>query len=277
MIQIGQTAILAIIELSPYGAFLEGENLGKILLPNRYTTPEMIPGKEIEVFIYLDSEDRLVATTEMPLARVGDFAYLKTTAVTNVGAFLNWGLSKDLLVPFREQKQKLEEGQSSMVYVYLDDATKRIVASAKIDKFLDNVSPKYQPGEEVNLIIADKTELGYKAIINQAHSGLLYQNETNVQLQTGQKTTGYIKRIREDEKIDLSLAPLGQAAILDISEKLITKLEQNNNFLPLTDQSTPEEIRQNMGVSKKAFKKAAGALYKQKIITLEKSGIRKIK
>ncbi|PWD99111.1 CvfB family protein [Marinilabilia rubra] len=277
MIQIGQYNKLKVSELSQFGAFLDGGNLGNILLPNRYTEDDLKPGMEIRVFIYLDSEDRLVATTEKPIARVGDFAFLKVSAVTNVGAFLDWGLAKELLVPFREQRVRMQEGEKHLVYIYLDDATKRIVASAKIDKFLDNTSPKYEPGDKVELIISGETEIGFKAIINQTHSGLLYRNETNEQLKTGAHIPGYIKRIREDDKIDLSLSPLGMQAIQDNSSLLLSRLDQNNGLLPLTDQSSPEEIKLLLGISKKAFKKAVGTLYKQGKITLEKDGIQKVK
>ncbi|WP_010665408.1 CvfB family protein [Marinilabilia salmonicolor] len=274
MIQIGHYNKLKVAEMSQFGAFLDGENLGNILLPNRYVTSDLKPGEEIEVFIYLDSEDRLVATTDHPLVTVGQFGYLKVNDISNYGAFLDWGLPKDLLVPFREQKVRMVEGNSYLIYVYLDDETKRIVASAKIEKFLDNISHDYQPGDKVDLIIAGATELGYKAIINQTHLGLIYKNQTHESPETGKKMPGYIVRIREDEKIDLSLSPIGAGGIDDNVEQLWEKLTQNNGFLPLTDGSSPEEIRLVLKMSKKAFKKAIGSLYKQKKIVLEKDGIR---
>ncbi|WP_291862654.1 S1-like domain-containing RNA-binding protein [Marinilabilia sp.] len=274
MIQIGQYNKLQVAEMSQFGAFLDGGNLGNILLPNRYVTPELKPGQEIEVFIYLDSEDRLVAITDHPLVTVGQFAYLQVNDVTNVGAFLDWGLPKDLLVPFREQKLKMAEGNNYLVYVYLDDETNRIVASAKIEKFLDNVSPQYQPGEKVDLIIAGVTDLGYKAIINQTHSGLIYKNQTDQSPETGQQMPGYIIRIREDEKIDLSLTPVGTGAITDNVELLWKNMELSDGFLPLTDNSSPDEIKGLLQMSKKAFKKAVGSLYKQGKILIEQDGIR---
>lgn len=276
MTEIGQNNQLKVVEASQFGAFLDGDNLGSILLPNRYVPENLKPGDTIDVFIYLDSEDRLVATTETPKARVGDFAFLNVSAVTNIGAFLDWGLQKDLLVPFREQKLKMEEGRSYLVYIYLDDNTKRIVASAKVEKFLDNVSPAYQPGEKVDLLIIGPTDLGFKAIVNLKHTGLIYKNEIYVDLTTGQQTVGYIKKIRSDDKIDLSLDPLGYEAIGDISDQILKKIEQNENFLPLTDHSSPDEIRSTLSISKKAFKKAIGALYKQGKIKIEEKGIRKI-
>ena len=171
----------------------------------------------------------------------------------------------------------MQEGEKHVVYVFLDDATKRIVASAKIEKFLDNISPKYEPGEKVNLMIAGETEMGYKAIINQTHSGLIYKNETTETLKAGEIRVGYIKRIREDEKIDLSLSPLGIQAMQDNSELLLSRLDQNNGFLPLTDYSKPEDIKLMLGISKKAFKKAVGILYKQGKISIEKDGIQKLR
>jgi hypothetical protein len=276
MTQIGKINRLPVLEISQFGAFLDGENLGKILLPKRYVSGELKIGDEINVFIYLDSDDRLVATTERPKVMINQFAWLRVASITNVGAFLDWGLPKDLLVPFREQKQKMQEGKSYLVYVYLDDATKRIVASAKIEKFLDNVSPNYKPGEKVELLIIGPTDLGYKAIINHAHTGLIYNNEIQSPLKAGQRTTGYIKRIREDEKTDLSLDALGLNAVEDNSQKLLTEMAQNNGFLPLTDKSKAEEIRLTLGISKKAFKKAVGMLYKKRKIIMEEDGIRLI-
>lgn len=276
MPQIGQTSILTVTETSQFGVYLDGDTLGKILLPNRYVPEDLNPGDTIKVFIHLDSEDRLVATTEIPKAKVGEFAFLQVSAISGFGAFLDWGLSKDLLVPFREQKQKMEEGRSYLVYIYLDDATKRIVASAKIEKFLDNVSPRFSPGEKVDLMIIGSTDLGYKAIINNTHTGLLYKNETKAALNPGEQTQGYINRIREDEKIDLAFEPVGYGAIDDISKQLLTHIRQNNGFLPLTDNSDPEKIREQLGISKKAFKKAVGSLYKQGKIILENEGIRLI-
>ncbi len=274
MIEIGQTSKLTVVEMSQFGAFLDGDNLGNILLPNRYVTEGLKPGDEVEVFIYLDSEDRLVATTERPFAKVGQFAFLKAVAETPVGAFLDWGLPKNLLVPFREQKIKIKEGQSYLVYVYLDDATKRVVASSKIEKFTGNVSPDYQPGDEVELIIAAKTDLGYKAIINHRHMGMIYSNEIFSPIHMGQQTVGYIKQVREDEKIDLSLQPLGYEAIDSVAHKILETLRLSNGFLPLTDASSPQAIALTLGISKKVFKKAVGALYRQRLITIEADGLR---
>ena len=277
MPQIGQINTLTIVDSSPHGFYLDGGTLGNILLPARYTPESKKTGDQIKVFIYLDSEDRLVATTETPFAKVGDFAFLRASAITQIGAFLDWGLSKDLFVPFREQKQKMKEGYRYLVYVYLDDATKRIAASAKIEKFLDNVSPRFNPGEKVDLTIIEATDIGYKAIINNTHTGLIYKNQTKRTYEPGELTSGYIIRIREDEKIDLSTEPIGYQAIDGITGQIVEHLKTNRGFLPLTDQSSPEEIQLILGVSKKAFKKAIGALYKQAIIRLEDDGIQLLK
>ncbi|MFW5753208.1 MAG: S1 RNA-binding domain-containing protein [Marinilabiliaceae bacterium] len=273
MPQIGQINTLTIKDSSPHGFYLDGGTLGNILLPARYTPESKKTGDQIKVFIYLDSEDRLVATTETPFAKVGEFALLRASAITQIGAFLDWGLSKDLFVPFREQKQKMKEGQRYLVYVYLDDATKRIAASAKIEKFLDNVSPHFKPGEKVDLTFIEATDIGYKAIINNTHTGLIYKNQASRIYEPGEHASGYIIRIRDDEKIDLSPEPVGYQAIDGISAQLLEKLNTNRGFLPLTDQSSPEEIQLMLGISKKAFKKAIGALYKQGKIRLENDGI----
>ncbi|MGM0375513.1 MAG: CvfB family protein [Bacteroidota bacterium] len=273
MPQIGQVNTLTIKDSSPHGFYLDGEALGNILLPNRYTPEAKKTGDQIKVFIYLDSEDRLVATTETPLAKVGEFAFLRASAINKVGAFLDWGLPKDLFVPFREQKQKMKEGNRYLVYVYLDDATKRIVASAKIEKFLDNVSPAFKPGEKVDLVIIEATDIGYKAIINNTHTGLIYKTQASRPFEPGEHTAGYIIRIRSDEKIDLSPEPVGYQAIDGISGQLLEKIKANRGFLPLTDQSSPKEVQLMLGISKKTFKKAIGALYKQGKIRLENDGI----
>lgn len=276
MVEIGQYNQLKVSEMSQFGAFLDGGNLGDILLPNRYVSATLKPGDEIEVFIYLDSEDRLVATTQAPFAKVGEFAFLEVAALTPVGAFLDWGLPKNLLVPFREQKGRMIQGKKYLVYLYLDDATKRIVASTKIDKFTNNTSPDYETGQQVSLIIAGETDMGYRAVINHKHIGLLYKNEVFTQLKAGSQTTGYIKKVRTDDKIDLALQKPGYEAIDELAQKVLTHIRQNGGLLPLSDSSSPEEISTILGVSKKAFKKATGALYRQHLITIEPEGLREI-
>jgi len=277
MAQIGKTNRLVVLRKVSIGVYLDGDTLGDLLVPNRYVPEGIKEGDELDVFIYLDSEDRLIATTETPHAIVGDFALLKVVATTGVGAFLDWGLMKDLLVPFSEQQQKMVSGNQYLVHVYLDDNTKRIVATAKIEKFLDNIPPEYNPGDEVQLMIAGKTDLGYKAIINNLHTGILYSNQVFKPLTVGQKMKGYIQKVRDDEKIDLLLEKPGFEKIDDISESILEKLRANKGFLKVTDKSEPEEIAKIFGLSKKNFKKAIGTLYKKRLIELKEDGIKLVK
>jgi predicted RNA-binding protein (virulence factor B family) len=275
-VEIGKVNKLKVLREVSIGVYLDGDTIGDVLLPKRYVPEGTKEGDEVEVFIHLDSEDRLIATTERPLAQVGEFAWLKVVSVSKFGAFLDWGLMKDLLVPFREQKEKMEKDRYYAVYVYFDDETGRIVASAKVDRFLDNVSPDYNPGDEVQLFIVGRTELGYKAVINGLHSGLLYYNQVFKPLQLGQHTKGYIARIREDEKIDLLLERPGYEKVDELSQKLLDALQKAGGFLPLTDKSVPADIEQRLGMSKKTFKKAIGALYKQRLIELLPDGIKQL-
>ncbi|MDG5798975.1 S1-like domain-containing RNA-binding protein [Marinilabiliaceae bacterium ANBcel2] len=272
-VEIGRNNSLSVLRETSVGLFLDGDTLGDILLPNRYVTEEMVVGEEVDVFVYLDSEDRLVATTEKPYAQTGEFAFLEVIAVSRFGAFLDWGLMKDLLVPFREQAEKMERGRSYLVYLYLDDESKRIVASSKISRYLDNVSPPYSIGEKVDLIIAGKTELGYKAVINNSHSGILYFNQVFKELKIGDRLPGYINKIREDDKIDLLLEKPGYEKIDYISELILEKLNSSDGFLPLNDKSSPEEIQSILSISKKNFKKSLGALYKRRIVEIKENGI----
>lgn len=257
-----------------FGIYLDGGDLGEILMPKRYVPEGTLPDDTIDAFIYLDSEDRLLATTETPLAMVEEFALLKVVSVTPVGAFLDWGLPKDLFVPFREQRQEMEEGRKYLVYVYLDTNSKRIAASSKIENYLDNIPVDYDENEEVDLIIVNETDLGFNAIIDNSHLGILYKNEVFQKLNPGDKTKGYIKKIRTDGKIDLRLDKMGYEKISEFVDKIITELQKNKGFLPLTDKSSPEEIYQTFKISKKNFKSAIGALYKKRFIALEENGIR---
>jgi uncharacterized protein len=275
--ELGKFNKLRVVKELDFGIYLDGKEHGEILMPRRYVPENCKPDDIIEAFIYLDSEDRIIATTEKPLVTVNEFALLQVTSVNSVGAFLNWGLLKDLLVPFREQKQTMEEGKSYIVYVYVDPHSKRIVASAKLDKFLDNLPPEYEIGQEVDLFICNQTEIGYKTIVNNAHWGMLYKNEVFTQLNRGQKITGYIQKIREDEKIDVSLQKPGYEKIDDISQMIINKLKEHNGFMAVTDKSPTETIYNLFGISKKNYKKAVGALYKAKRISIEDKGIRLIK
>jgi uncharacterized protein len=274
MAEIGKQNTLRIDRELDFGVYLDGEELGDILLPRRYVPEDCKVDDLIDVFVYFDSEDRIIATTEKPTITIGEFGMLKVLAVNEIGAFLEWGLLKDLLVPFSEQKQKMEVGKSYLVYAYIDHVTNRIVASAKIDKFLDNIPADYTVGQAVDLIIENQTDFGYKAIINNSHWGVLYNNEVFQSLEKGQHIAGFIKKIRDDDKIDLCLDKPGFEKVDILSEKIINVLKENNGFIALSDKSPAELIYDMFGVSKKTFKKAIGALYKQRLIIIENEGIR---
>jgi uncharacterized protein len=274
MAQIGKINSLRVVKLVSIGCYLDGGEHGEILLPRRYVPMNTQPEDVIDVFIYLDSEDRIIATTEEPNLKLGDFALLKAVSVTSSGAFLDWGLTKDIFVPFREQKQKMEVGKWYIVCLYIDHETERLAASAKVEKFLDNTPPDYQPGQEVDLLVYSQTDLGYSAIINNAHWGVLYKNEVFTHLKPGKKLKGYIKKVREDEKIDVVLQKPGYGKIDSISQAILDKIENNNGILKLSDKSNPEEIYSLLGISKKVFKKAVGTLYKERLITIEENCIK---
>ncbi|MDR1936962.1 MAG: GntR family transcriptional regulator [Tannerellaceae bacterium] len=274
MLEIGKYNTLKIVKDLDFGVYLDGGGGLEILLPARYVPRNVKPGDEVEVFIYHDNEGRLIATTARPLATVGEFRFMEVKSVNQTGAFLNWGIMKDLLVPFREQKMPMQEGRWYLVYVHLDHVTGRIVASARIDKYLDNVAPAYARGEEVNLLVADETEIGYKVIINNLHWGLVYLNEIFRSLEKGELLKGYIKGVREDEKIDVSLTPLGYRKVEGVAAVVLDSLKAQGGFLPVHDKSAPEEIYALFACSKKAFKQAVGALYKEGLITIEENGIR---
>ena len=277
MTDIGRFNQLRVKKKVKPGLYLDGNELGEILLPARYGKPSYQIGDKITVFVYRDSEDRLVATTEKPYAVVGEVAFLKAVMVNKFGAFLNWGLPKDLLVPFREQKQKMVKGHSYAVFVHLDPKSDRIIASSKFGKFLNKMPAKYKSGEKVELLIYQETELGYKAIINSSHWGLLYKQDVYRRLRLGQKIAGYISKVREDGKIDLSLQKPGYEKVDELSQKILKILRERGGFLALTDNSAPKIIYSLFGVSKKTFKKAVGALYKQRKIMINSDGIGLVK
>lgn len=273
MLEVGKYNTLKIVKDLDFGVYLDGGNGKEILLPARYVPKNVKPGDEVEVFIYHDNEGRLIATTARPLATVGEFKFMEVKSVNNTGAFLEWGLMKDLLVPFKEQKMPMREGRWYLVYVHLDHITGRIVASARIDKYLDNVMPEYTFNQEVNLLVADETEIGYKVIINNLHWGLVYYNEVFRRLEKGDEIKGYIKEVREDEKIDVSLVPLGYQKIEGLAGTILESLKSQGGFIAVHDKSAPEVIQSLFQCSKKSFKQAIGALYKQHLITLENGGI----
>ena len=255
------------------GYYLIDDEEHEVLLPNKYVPTGMKPGDEISVFIFKDSEDRLTATTIKPFIMLNEFAVLEVVDVNPVGAFLDWGLEKDLLVPYSEQASKMMEGKSYPVYLYLDDKTQRLVASAKTNKFLENDDIEVAEGEEVELLICNSTDIGINVIINNIHSGLLYDNELFQAVTPGERITGYIKNIRPDNKIDVSLQKQGYVNVEPNANKILQKLKDNNGFLNLTDKSDPVIILAKLEMSKKTFKKAIGSLYKQKLIRLEKDGV----
>lgn len=276
MIEIGKYQTLKILRDTSIGIYLGDEDGEEVLLPNKYCPEESNIGDELHVFVYLDYAERKIATNLEPRILLHEFAYLQVAATSDVGAFLDWGLEKDLFVPFREQQQRMVEGEWYVVYLDLDQTSQRLYASSKIDKFLKNVDLPYKEGEEVSLLIAKKSELGYTVIINQQHQGIVYDNEVFSNINIGDETQGYIKTIRPDQKIDVSLSPIGYRQFNDVNSQLIYDyLIQNNGFLPLTDKSSPVEIYAIFGISKKAFKKAVGSLYKERKITIEADGIKK--
>lgn len=276
-LQIGRTCQLKVNRQVEFGFYLDGgEQYGEVLLPNGEIRPDIDVhiGQPLEVFLYLDTQERIVATTHMPLAQVGDFAYLEVAWVNNFGAFLHWGPLKDLFVPFREQKMKMMKGHSYIVHVHLDPETYRIMASAKVEHFLSQDFPPYRTGDQVELLIWQKTDLGLKAIVDGRYGGLLYDTQMFRTLRTGDRVKGYISQVRPDGKLDLSLQCPGQRGVEDFSAQLLRHLQMNSGQTPLGDKSPAEEIYALFGVSKKVFKKAVGDLYRQRLIEISDTGIR---
>ena len=272
-VSLGRFNRLTIVRRTDHGLYLSG-GPEDILLPNRYVPDGAEIGDEIDVFVYLDNEERLTATTETPKAQVGDFAWLQVAWVNNFGAFLDWGLMKDLFVPFREQKMKMQKGKSYLVHLHIDPETYRIMASAKVERYLCTDFPPYHGGDEVDILVWQKTDLGFKAIVDNRFSGMLFDAEIFRQLHSGDRLKAYVKQVRPDGKIDLSLQKKGQKAVHDFSDTLLEHLQNNGGFTPLGDKSPAEEIYALFGVSKKVFKKAVGDLYKQHLITIEPEGLR---
>jgi predicted RNA-binding protein (virulence factor B family) len=267
--KIGEYNELRINRMVDFGAYLIDEDTHEVLLPKRYLTPEMKLGDAIKVFVYNDSENRPVATTEVPRAVVGDFALMRVKAVNKVGAFLDWGLTaKDLLVPFSEQRVDMQAGRSYIVRVYLDEASQRIVASAKLAKFLNHSEPDYYHREKVEVLVVQRSDLGYRVIVNNAHWGQIYQNETYQDVNVGDRFTAFVKQVRDDGKVDVTLAKIEKMRVDDLSDRILQYLEAHGGEMTLTDKSSPDEINNVFQCSKKDFKKALGLLYKQQKITL---------
>ncbi len=276
MIKIGQVNKLQVIKEVDFGYYLdsEDEDWDEILMPFSSAPKSVELYEWLNVFIYFDSEDRIIATIHKPFALIGDFALLRVASIEKIGAFLDWGLQKDLFVPFGEQKTRMKPDRSYVVRVFLHEASGRIAASSRLEKFLDDGPGDYEFGQEVDLIITRETDLGYKAIINKSHWGFLYHNEIFQKLKVGQKLKGYIQKRREDGKIDLSLTAMGYEKVDPIAQAILALLEKKGGFLPITSKTSPEKIYETFGVSKKNYKKALGALYKKRLVNVDADGIR---
>lgn len=277
MVQIGKMNRLSVKGTQAYGIHLDGGEYGDILLRGTHVTQNnqaLDKDNKIEVFVYVDKEQRLLATIQKPYATAGEFAYLRVKTSTAAGAFLDWGIENDLFVPKSEQQDNMREGKSYVVFIFLNEQNNRITASSKLDKFLDLQPPEYEEGEKVDLIIYAKTDLGYNAVVNGSHSGMIYENEVFQKLVIGQRLQGYIKKIREDLKIDLRLQQSGYRQVDEVSETILNIIKDCGGMVAVTDKSPPEDIYNLFGVSKKVFKKAVGSLYKKRLIIIDVDGIR---
>ena len=276
VIRLGKRNRLTVLRAVDFGLYLDAGEVGDVLLPQRYVPEGAKEGDVLDVFLYLDGEERLVATTEQPLVEVGQFALLEVSWVNEFGAFLNWGLMKDLFCPFREQRQKMQQGRKYLIYCYIDPVTYRIVASAKVDKFLSKERPAYSSGDEVEALIQQPTDIGLKAIVDGRFSGLLFRNEVFQPLHVGERVRAFVKQVRPDGKIDLKLQRhFGKLRITDFSAQLLTFLQrQPQGYCPLGDKSDAEDIYNTFGVSKKTFKCGVGDLYKQRLVTIDDDGLR---
>lgn len=277
--EVGNYANLYVVKTVDFGVYLallpDGDDT--VLLPKRYITKPLEIGDQIEVFIYRDSEDRIIATTLKPYAKAGEFACLDVSSTIGAGAFLDWGLPKDLFVPISEQRKRMEVGEYHMVYIYIDDQTNRLVATAKINRYLTDECTELNTGDEAEIIVCNETDLGVKVIVNGRYWGMLYENEIFQTLMPGQRMKAYVKELRTDGKLDMMLQKTGYEVVGEFTGLILDELSENNGFVPLTDKSDPEDIYETFEISKKNFKKAIGALYKQRVITIEKDGIRLIK
>lgn len=273
-VRLGRYNQLEVVKEVDFGVYLDGGDDGEILLPARYVPEDCQPGDMLNVFIYLDNEERLVATTLTPYAQVGDFACLEVAWTNQYGAFLDWGLMKDLFVPFREQKNKMEKGERYVVHVHLDEDSYRIMASAKVERYLSSDMPPYHPGDGVEILVWQRTDLGYKVIVDNRFGGLIYATDVVRPLSTGTKTEAYVRQVRPDGKIDIVLQSDGPRKVDDFAEVLLDYIRQHDGFTTFQDKTPAEDIYATFGVSKKTFKKAVGDLYKKHLVTLEEGGIR---
>lgn len=275
-LRLGEYNHLTILRFTDHGAYVDGGQVGEILLPKAYVKAEMRPGDEVDVFVYLDQQERLVATMEEPLAQVGDFAYLEVKWVNQYGAFLDWGLMKDLFVPFSEQKKTMEQGNSYIIYIYVDDATKRIVGTAKVNRYIQPASRRdYYRGKSVEMLVWQKSELGLKVIVDNKYAGMIYNDELYGEApRTGDRLEGTVVTVRDDGRLDVSLQKIGKGRFRDFAEQLLDELEAAGGFLAYTDKSDSEAIAERFGVSKKTFKRAVGTLYKSRKISILDDGIK---
>ena len=276
MIRLGSMNALTLLRRDDKGGWLDAEDFGEILLPMRQLPRDAKPGSAVKVFVYLDGDEELVVTGFKPYAQVGEFVGLKVVSASRVGAFLDWGLKKDLFVPAREQAQAMQVDKHYVVYLYLDREG-RVAATSKLDRFLDEGWPEYKPGDAVSILPCEHTPLGIKAVVDSRYWGILYRNELFGKVTTGREIRGFIKQVREDGKIDLTLNQPGQAGTETAAEKIMARLQKQGGFLPVGDKSSPEVIYQLFTMSKGTFKKAIGALYKQGQILIEDDGLRLVK
>jgi uncharacterized protein len=273
MLHLGIKNKLRILRGTTVGMFLGDDEENDVLLPKKYIPENAVVGDDIEVFIYKDSEDRIIATTLEPKIQLNEFACLQVKAVTAIGAFLDWGLEKDLFVPFREQNKKMEEGKWYVVFLYLDEETDRLVGSCKVNRYFEKENIDLEIGQEVDLLVFEETDMGLNVIINGKYKGLIYENEIFQRIKIGTRTKGYIKNIREDNRVDVSLQKQGYENVEPNAQRILEKLKANNGFLDITDKSDSNYVMYQLEMSKKTFKKAVGALYRQRIIRLEEDGI----
>lgn len=274
MINIGEFNTLEILRDTEPGMFLGDTEGNEVLLPNRYVEDVFKVGDDVEVFIYLDNDERLVAVTDEPHITKGDFAVLRCNEVNDYGAFLDWGMVKELFCPFKEQAFPMKKGGWYLVHCYLDEKSERLVASSKTNRFLDNTELTVEEFEEVNLIVSHPSDFGMNVIINKQHMGLIYKDNIFQELSIGDRLKGIVKKIRPGNKLDIALGQIGYRNIEPNAKKILDTLGDNSGYLPLHDKSSPEAIKEALEMSKKNFKKAIGTLYKQKQITIEKDGIR---
>ncbi|NNK20804.1 MAG: GntR family transcriptional regulator [Flavobacteriaceae bacterium] len=273
MIELGNYNELTILRSTSVGLFLGDDDVDDLLLPAKYEPEDFEIGDKIEVFCYLDHEERPIATTLKPFIKRNSFAYLRVAEVNEIGAFMDWGLEKHLLVPYREQRNKMVAGTWEVVYCYLDEKSFRLVASSRLSKFLNNESVNFRVNEEVSLLVYRRSELGWDVVVNNMHRGLIFHSDVFQKIQVGDDLQGFVKQIRPDKKLDIVLQPMGLKALEPAADQIFQALQEQGGFLKLNDSSSPEEIRSVLSMSKKTFKKAVGTLYKDKKITLEDDGI----